>query len=188
VGIAHGLSVRGRYLLGLQEHGGPLPESFRHHRLLVDRYWATTFFAQGRLWAPDHLDLRTVYDHPVFDVTEITHKLRKTNVISIKDLRSYAGKCTYRERDPHEVERLYESEAYFNIGDKIDIDLNASPWKLGGILRINSKFESYFTDAYFIEADATRRRLECAIHLADVQQAHPPFRGPAYYLATLPSP
>ena len=30
----------------------------------------------------------------VNDVTEITHKLRKTNIISIKDLRSYAGKCT----------------------------------------------------------------------------------------------
>jgi hypothetical protein len=30
----------------------------------------------------------------IADVTEITHKLRKTNVISIKDLRSYAGKCT----------------------------------------------------------------------------------------------
>ena len=30
----------------------------------------------------------------VKDVTEITHELRKTNVISIKDLRSYAGKCT----------------------------------------------------------------------------------------------
>jgi hypothetical protein len=186
------------------------------------------------------------------------------------------------------VERLYESEAYFNIGDKIDIDLDASPWGLGGILRINGKFESYFTDALteedlskygFARGDCKGQQTwECLAvlvalrlwfshwehkrvclrirsdsttalqllltlrasgrgpvligkelaldlargsyrpnvsqhlpgvanagpdalsrltqpgagkiipsYLAGVQQAHPPFRGPAYYLATLPS-
>ena len=41
---------------------------------------------------------------------------------------------------------MYESDAYFNVGDTVDIDLDASPWGLGGILRIGGKFIAYFAD------------------------------------------
>ena len=44
-------------------------------------------------------------------------------------------------------QRVYESMAYVGYGKKVDIDLDASPWRgLGGILRISDRFVAYFSD------------------------------------------
>jgi len=44
------------------------------------------------------------------------------------------------------ITRTYTSDAYFGQGLKVEIDLDASPWGLGGILRVQNRFEAYFAD------------------------------------------
>jgi len=131
----------------------------------------------------------------VREVAEFTAKYRSQNLIPIKELRSYVGKCTaiaslvftwnpflkplwaaltpaaaegsrapkgcvwtrqiqdsldwihaFLTSEGALIRRVYNSEDYFGKGKCVEIDLDASPWGLGGILRVDNSFLAWFSE------------------------------------------
>jgi len=165
--------------------------------------WTSAVFAVTTTKLHGHSRVRLVVQvkpDTVEEVTTLTKEYRKTNVISTKDLRSYAGKCTaiasviftwnpflrplwaalqpeveaasraprgctwtkqikdsldwiilFLESEDRLIRREYESDAFYGRGQRVEIDMDASPWGLGAILRIDGGFVEYFSDA--ISAD-----------------------------------
>ena len=84
------------------------------------------------------------------------------------------------------IVRRYDSEEYHSRGDKVDFDLDASPWGLGGILRVNGVFTSYFASALdehdlsrfgFALGDAKGQQTwECLVVLVALRLWLPRFR------------
>ena len=124
------------------------------------------------------------------EVRELTETIMSSNVVSFKELRSYAGKVshiagvlmTWRpflqeiwgalackdSNAPHNcvwvkqclsslkwfsaffqgtsgaTSRSYPLYVHIGEGDRIEINLDASPWGLGGYLEVNGKITAYF--------------------------------------------
>jgi len=161
----------------------------------------------------------------VEEVTVLTMKNLRWNVMPIKELRSYVGKCmagasaiytwmpflrplwaaptvppgsldnappgcvwaelfqdpllwiaAFLKSEGDRIRRVYESKAYYGRGTRIETDLNASSWGLGGNLRVNSKFTAYLQTHLAIQTlEDLDTRSEIANRRGNALQRQSPF-------------